>query len=125
MPIKDKPQPPKARRIGSIFLLLSSLFLLVNLLFPNLFAPPVPRVPYSLFIHQVSEGEVARASVGQNDIRYQLKNSGEQTGQVLSTTPIFDLSLPNLLEEKVSNSEQPHLLTMGGLPVCSVGLYHR
>lgn len=100
MPIKDKPQPPKARRIGSIFLLLSSLFLLVNLLFPNLFAPPVPRVPYSLFIHQVSEGEVARASVGQNDIRYQLKNSGEQAGQVLSTTPIFDLSLPNLLEEK-------------------------
>lgn len=100
MPIKDKPQPPKARRIGTIFLLLSSLFLLVNLLFPNLFAPPVPRVPYSLFIHQVSEGEVARASVGQNDIRYQLKNSGEQAGQVLSTTPIFDLSLPNLLEEK-------------------------
>ncbi|HEY9748754.1 MAG TPA: ATP-dependent zinc metalloprotease FtsH4 [Allocoleopsis sp.] len=100
MPIKDQPQPPRSRRVGNILLLLSGLFLLVNLFFPSLFAPQIPRVPYSLFIHQVDEQEVARASVGQNEIRYQLKGEGDQQGQILSTTPIFDLNLPKLLEEK-------------------------
>ncbi|MBD1861869.1 MULTISPECIES: ATP-dependent zinc metalloprotease FtsH4 [Trichocoleus] len=101
MPIKkDQPQAPRSRQIGNILLLLSGLFLLVNLFFPTLFASQVPRVPYSLFIHQVDEQEVARASVGQNEIRYQLKGEGDQQGQVLSTTPIFDLNLPKLLEEK-------------------------
>nr|WP_290221884.1 ATP-dependent zinc metalloprotease FtsH4 [Trichocoleus desertorum] len=101
MPIKkDQPQPPRSRQISNILLLLSGLFLLANLVFPNLFAPQVPRVPYSLFIHQVDEQEVAKAAVGQNEIRYQLKGEGDQQGQVLSTTPIFDLNLPKLLEEK-------------------------
>jgi cell division protease FtsH len=56
-------------------------------------------VPYSLFIHQVQEGEVARVQVSENQIQYQLKPVGdEEAGQVFSTTPIFDLSLPNTLE---------------------------
>jgi cell division protease FtsH len=99
MAIKDQPQPPRSRQIGNILLLISGLFLLVNLFLPNLFGPSIPRVPYSLFIHQVQDQEVARVSVGQNEIRYQLKGEADQPGQVLSTTPIFDLELPKLLEE--------------------------
>ncbi|MBF2003682.1 MAG: ATP-dependent zinc metalloprotease FtsH4 [Synechococcales cyanobacterium M58_A2018_015] len=100
MAIKDQPpQPSRSRQIGNILLLVSSVFLVVNLLFPNLFAPPIPRVPYSLFIHQVQDQEVARVSVGQNEIRYQLKGEGDQPGQILATTPIFDLELPKRLEE--------------------------
>lgn len=100
MPIKNQPNPPRSRRIGNILFLLSGLFLLANLLIPRLFGPPIPQVPYSLFIHQVQEQEVTQVSVGQNQIRYQLKSDTEQPGQVLATTPIFDLELPKLLEEK-------------------------
>jgi cell division protease FtsH len=101
MPIKkDQSQPPRSRQIGNILLLLSGVFLLVNIFLPNLFGPRIPQVPYSLFIHQVQDQEVARVSVGQNEIRYQLKQEADQPGQVLSTTPIFDLELPKLLEEK-------------------------
>ncbi|MGL5060424.1 MAG: ATP-dependent zinc metalloprotease FtsH4 [Microcoleus sp.] len=100
MSIKDQPQPPRFRQIGNIVLLLSSLFLLANIFLPSLFGPQIPQVPYSLFVHQVQEQEVARVSVGQNQIRYQLKDEADKPGQVLSTTPIFDLELPKLLEEK-------------------------
>jgi cell division protease FtsH len=100
MAIKNQSQPPRGRIIANIVLLLSSSFLVINLLFPQFFAPPIPQVPYSLFIHQVQEGEVSRVSVGQNQIRYQLKPEAEQPSQVLATTPIFDLELPKLLETK-------------------------
>ncbi len=100
MAIKDKPQPPRSRQIGNILLLISGLFLLANLFLPSLFGPQIPKVPYSIFINQVEDGDVARASVGQNEIRYQLKDENNQPGQVLSTTPIFDLELPKRLEEK-------------------------
>jgi cell division protease FtsH len=100
MAIKDQPQPPRFRQISNILLLLSSLFLLANIFLPNLFGPQIPQVPYSLFVHQVQEQDVVRASVGQNEIRYQLKGEGDKPGQVLSTTPIFDLDLPKLLEAK-------------------------
>src|SRR5919202_1765798 len=100
MAIKDQPQPPRFRQISNILLLLSSLFLLANIFLPNLFGPQIPQVPYSLFVHQVQEQDVARASVGQNEIRYQLKGEGDKPGQILSTTPIFDLELPKLLEAK-------------------------
>lgn len=100
MAIKDQPQPPRFRQISNILLLLSSLFLLANIFLPNLFGPQIPQVPYSLFVHQVQEQDVARASVGQNEIRYQLKGEGDKLGQILSTTPIFDLELPKLLQEK-------------------------
>jgi cell division protease FtsH len=98
MAIKDQPQPPRSRQIGSILLALSGIYLLINLFLPGLFGPRIPQVPYSLFVHQVQEGEVARAAVGQNQIQYQLKATGDQPGQVLTTTPIFDLKLPELLE---------------------------
>jgi cell division protease FtsH len=99
MAIKDQPQPPRSRQIGNILLLVSGLFLLANLFLPNLFGPSIPKVPYSLFIDQVQDHEVARVSVGQNEIRYQLKDESGQPGQVFSTTPIFDLELPKRLED--------------------------
>jgi cell division protease FtsH len=100
MPIKDQPKAPRSRLIGNVLLLVSSLFLLANILLPGLLGPRIPQVPYSLFIHQVSEGEVARAYIGQEQIRYQLKPvPPAEEGQVLATTPIFDLKLPSLLEE--------------------------
>lgn len=100
MPIKEQPKPPRFRQISNILLLVSSLFLLVNLFLPQLFGPPIQQVPYSLFIHQVQDSQVTRASVGQNEIRYQLKGESDQPGQVLRTTPIFDLELPKLLESQ-------------------------
>ncbi|WP_448601487.1 ATP-dependent zinc metalloprotease FtsH4 [Thermoleptolyngbya sp.] len=100
MPIKDQPKAPRSRLIGNVLLLVSSLFLLANILLPGLLGPRIPQVPYSLFIHQVSEGEVARAYIGQEQIRYQLKPvPPAEEGQILATTPIFDLKLPSLLEE--------------------------
>lgn len=100
MPIKDKPKTPRSRRIGGILLILSGVFLLANILLPQLFGPSMPEVPYSLFIHQVQDGDVMRAAVGQNEIRYQLQGEGDEPGQILTTTPIFDLDLPKLLEQK-------------------------
>ena len=100
MAIKDKPQPPRGRQIGNILFLLGSLFLVANLFLPQLLGPPIPQVPYSLFIQQIDDGKVGRVSVGQNEIRYQLQGEYEQGEQVLRTTPIFDLELPKRLEEK-------------------------
>ncbi len=100
MPIKDKPTPNRFRLFNNIFLILGALFLVANFILPVVFGPQIPGVPYSLFIHQVQEGEVARVQVGQNQIRFQLKTANDEAGQVFSTTPIFDLGLPKLLEEK-------------------------
>ena len=100
MPLKEQPKNPRARTIGNILLLLSGVFLLANLFLPSFFGPAIPQVPYSLFIHQVEQQQVAGVSVGQNQIRYQLKGEGDKPGQVLTTTPIFDLELPKLLESK-------------------------
>jgi cell division protease FtsH len=99
MSIKDKPPSP-SRQIGNILLWLGGLFLLANLFFPQLFGNPIPQVPYSLFIDQVEDGTVERASLGQEEIRYQLKAESQQQGQILRTTPIFDLELPKRLEAK-------------------------
>ncbi|MBW4420007.1 MAG: ATP-dependent zinc metalloprotease FtsH4 [Myxacorys californica WJT36-NPBG1] len=100
MPIKDKPTPSRPRLIANLLLGVSGLFLLTNLFLPGLFGTQNTSVPYSLFIHQVQEGEVSQVSVGQNQIRYQLKGENGTPGPVYVTTPIFDLGLPNLLEEK-------------------------
>jgi cell division protease FtsH len=99
MSIKDKP-PSRSRQIGNVLLAVTGLFFLANLFLPQLFGPSIPQVPYSLFIHQVEDGDVARVSVGQNEIRYQVKQEDGQLGQVLQTTPIFDLELPKKLEAK-------------------------
>ncbi|MEH2417699.1 ATP-dependent zinc metalloprotease FtsH4 [Nostoc sp.] len=100
MAIKEQPKSPRFRIIANILLAVSGVFLLLNLFLPGLFASGPAGVPYSLFIHQVQEGEVSRVSVGQNQILYELKTENTEPGQVFATTPIFDLELPKLLEQK-------------------------
>ncbi|MEH1850113.1 MAG: ATP-dependent zinc metalloprotease FtsH4 [Nostoc sp.] len=100
MGIKEQPNSPRFRNIANILLGVSGLFLLLNLFLPGLFTSGPTGVPYSLFIHQVQEGEVSRVSVGQNEIIYQLKTENAEPAQVFATTPIFDLELPKLLEQK-------------------------
>lgn len=97
MSIKDNP-PSRARQIGSVLLWVTGIIFLFNALFPSLFGNPIPQVPYSLFINQVEDGQVIRASVGDKEIRYQLGEDTEQGAKVLRTTPIFDLDLPKRLE---------------------------
>jgi len=81
-------------------LLIGAGLLIINIFLPNLFAPPLARVPYSLFVHEIEEGHVARVYIGQDQITYQLKGvSPEVPGDVISTTPIFDLNLPERLEK--------------------------
>ncbi|MBR8832516.1 MAG: ATP-dependent zinc metalloprotease FtsH [Stigonema ocellatum SAG 48.90 = DSM 106950] len=100
MPIKEQPTPNRRQLINNIFLALTALFLIINFILPFIFGPQIPGVPYSLFIHQVQAGEVERVQVGQNQIQFQLKSVNDQPEQVFFTTPIFDLGLPKLLEEK-------------------------
>ena len=97
---KEDPKRSRARLIGNVLLLIGAGLLLINTFLPNLFAPALPRVPYSLFVHEVEEGHVSRAYIGQDNITYQLKGvSPEVPGDVISTTPIFDLNLPERLEK--------------------------
>lgn len=98
MGIKDNPKPSWNRIIGNFLLWGAGLYLIANLIAPLIFGPKIPQVPYSLFINQIEDGKVERVSVGQNEIRYQLKD--EEGKQVLRTTPILDLELPQRLEEK-------------------------
>lgn len=101
MAIKEQRQPPRFAMVANILLALSSVFLLLNLFVPGLFGNQTSSVPYSLFIHQVESGEVSRVSVGQDQIRYQIKTEdNSQPGAIFVTTPIFDLELPKLLEAK-------------------------
>ncbi|MCA6502790.1 MAG: ATP-dependent zinc metalloprotease FtsH [Pseudanabaena sp.] len=97
---KEDPKRSRARLIGNVLLLIGAGLLIINIFLPNLFAPPVARVPYSLFVHEIEEGHVARVYIGQDQITYQLKGvSPEVPGDVISTTPIFDLNLPERLEK--------------------------
>lgn len=108
MPVKEKPTTPRFSPFNNIFLILGVIFLVANFIVPFILGPQVPAVPYSLFIHQVQEGQVERVQIAENQIRYQLKpdaspglDQGDESGSlVLSTTPIFDLGLPKLLEEQ-------------------------
>ena len=78
-------------------------FLFVLLLFSNFLPNPatqVPRVPYSLFIDQVNADNVKRAYITSDQIRYELdKPPAEGAPTVLATTPIFDMDLPQRLEQ--------------------------
>jgi cell division protease FtsH len=80
-------------------LLVASGLLLINIVFSSLFGSQLAKEPYSMFIHRVEEQEVLRVSVGQNEIRYQVKDEAGQPGEVYTTTPIFDLQLPQRLED--------------------------
>ena len=97
MPVNKDPRPPRARQVSNLLFLLGALLLVANIFLP-LGQQPL-RAPYSMFIHQVQEQDVVRAYVGQNEIRYQLKDELGEPGPIYTTTPIFDLKLPDLLEE--------------------------
>jgi len=90
-----------SRRFGLINLLLIGfgVLLLASNFLPNP-AMQVPRVPYSLFIDQVNSDNVKRAFITSDQIRYELiKPPAEGAPTVLATTPIFDMELPQRLEQ--------------------------
>ena len=99
MGVKNKPPGSRSRLISNILFLVSGLFLITNLFFPQLYAEPTPQVPYSMFIDQVQDGNVARASVGQNEIIYELKGDNAEQPKVFRTNPVLDLELPKRLED--------------------------
>ncbi len=100
MPIRqDDNQPNKRFGIINIILIGVGALLLFSSLFPNQ-NMQIPRVPYSLFIDQVNDGEVKRAYITQEQIRYELNGADEGAPSVLATTPIFDMDLPQRLENK-------------------------
>ena len=43
----------------------------------------MPKEPYSMFLHRVQDQEVLRASVGQDEIRYQVKDENRTAGRGL------------------------------------------
>ncbi len=100
MPIRQDENQPN-RRFGIINLILIGFgaLLLFSSFFPSQ-NTQVPRVPYSLFINQVDDGEVKRAYITQDQIRYELSTVEEGAPSVLATTPIFDMELPQRLEKK-------------------------
>ncbi|WP_269625352.1 ATP-dependent zinc metalloprotease FtsH [Prochlorococcus marinus] len=100
MPIRQDENQPN-RRFGIINLVLIGFgaLLLFSSFFPSQ-NTQVPRVPYSLFINQVDDGEVKRAYITQDQIRYELSQAEEGAPSVLATTPIFDMELPQRLEKK-------------------------
>ena len=100
MAIRQDETPPN-RRFGIINLVLIGLgvLLLVSSFLPNQANQQVPRVPYSLFINQVDDGAVKRGFITQDQIRYELNNAEEGAPSVLATTPIFDMELPQRLEQ--------------------------
>lgn len=98
MAVKDRPPGSRSRLISNILFTVSGLFLAVNLFFPQLFSNPVAEVPYSMFIDRVEDGDVARASVGQNEIVYELKDENAEQPQLFRTKPVLDLELPKRLE---------------------------
>jgi cell division protease FtsH len=100
MPIKEQPTPPRSPLISSIILSIGTLFLIASFILPNGLRQQNPAVPYSLFVHQIEQGQVERVQIGQDRIRFQLKPVENTEPQVFVTTPIFDLTLPKLLEEK-------------------------
>ena len=98
MPIKDKPKAPRPNRFLQILFILPGLFLLLNIISPFFQGNQTPTVPYSFFINEVQDHNVARVYVAQDKISYQLVGQDGEVGQILQTTPIFDLELPQRLE---------------------------
>ena len=99
MGVQNKPPGSRSRLISNILFIVSGLFLLANLFFPQvLYGNPIPQEPYSMFIDRVEDGNVARASVGQNEITYELKDANAEQPQVFRTNPVLDLELPKRLE---------------------------
>ncbi len=96
---QDDNQPNRRFGVINLVLIGVGVLLLLSSFLPNQGMQQVPRVPYSLFINQVDDGAVKRAFITQDQIRYELANPVEGQPSVLATTPIFDMELPNRLEQ--------------------------
>lgn len=100
MPLQRQDNNEPRRRLGLVNLILIGVGVLVLL---SVFLPrpamQVPRVPYSLFIDQVNDERVARAYITQDQIRYEIKQPVGGEPELLATTPIFDMDLPQRLEQ--------------------------
>ena len=95
---KNKSRFPDSQQIGKILLIISGVLFAAYLFLPR--QQKVSRVPYSIFIQQVENGQVAGVQVGNNEILYRLRGENqEELGPVLSTTPIFDPDLAKRLEQ--------------------------
>ncbi len=108
---KKNNKPFKMPSWPDILLGISAILLLSYALIPLLpdniktrfFGNPqvnITRVPYSLFIQQIEKGQVKAAQLGEKQIVYQVKGENGQPDQLLATTPIFDLTLPQRLQQK-------------------------
>ena len=94
MPIRqDDNQPNRRFGIVNIILIGVGALLLFSSLFPNQ-NMQIPRVPYSLFIDQVNDGEVKRAYIPQEQIRYELNGAEEGTPSVLATCLLYTSPSP-------------------------------
>ncbi len=98
MSIKKKNRFPDSQQISKFLLVLAGLLFVAYLVAPR---RQQPRLPYSIFIQQLENDQVAGVQIGDNEIRYRLKGKEEgELGQLLSTTPIFDPELAKRLEDK-------------------------
>ncbi|KKZ13925.1 MAG: cell division protein FtsH, partial [Candidatus Synechococcus spongiarum 142] len=100
MPLQhqDNNEPRRRFRLVNLILIVVGVLLLLSSFLPRP-AMQVPRVPYSLFIDQVNDERVARAYITQDQIRYELKQPVDGEPPLLATTPIFDMDLPQRLEQ--------------------------
>ncbi|NES67054.1 MAG: AAA family ATPase, partial [Okeania sp. SIO2D1] len=96
MSLKKKPKNPNKRQIGTALLILAGLLLTAYLLMPR---RKPPRVPYSVFIQQVENGQVVGVQVDEEKILYRLKGEEGKPGPLLTTTPINDSQLLQRLED--------------------------
>ncbi|MDY7006287.1 MAG: ATP-dependent zinc metalloprotease FtsH [Cyanobacteriota bacterium] len=96
MNLKKKPKSPNKRQIGSALLILAGLLFAAYLLVPR---RKPPRVPYSVFIQQVENGQVVGVQIDEEKILYRLKGEENKPGPLLVTTPINDSQLLQRLED--------------------------
>lgn len=109
---EQRPNKPEPRRMSRL------IYLWLLLLFVNLLVfqePRHPRVPYSRFIDQVEAGQVERALIGVEQIQYELTKTAESSNQILVTTPVDDLELPQILRQ--------HDVEFSALPPSSLGWF--
>nr|WP_283758186.1 ATP-dependent zinc metalloprotease FtsH [Roseofilum casamattae] len=97
--MKNKPKLPNPRQIGWALIGISGAIFIASYVLPRLNRPTRPTQPYSQFLAQVQDGEVAAVQIGSKEIRYFLKGEDSELGPLLITTPIFDPELVTRLEE--------------------------
>ena len=96
MSIKKNPKNSRKTQIGSTLLILVGVLLLAVYLFMP--RRKLPRVPYSVFIQQVQNGEVLEVQINSRQIVYLLKEENQQE-PFLTTTRINDPKLLTRLED--------------------------